>query len=195
MNHKSFLNFLFLLIFKHKNKHIAIFFISIILVFILSSVIFVKTVLKHDALITLDAQSDFVVQKISSGRGVDTLQDWADDFLDIAGVTNTNARVYGKYWYEPNERYFYIIGVDLYEDQIIKNLKKIDKELSLHLKQRDINEVGSVEKAILRLSIYEIKFSTLPKAIIINEAIELAKKLTSNNAPKFINGLLDKVQK
>ena len=80
-------------------------------------------------------------------------------------------------------------------DGAIKNLKKIDKELSLHLKQRDINEVGSVEKAILRLSIYEIKFSTLPKAIIINEAIELAKKLTSNNAPKFINGLLDKVQK
>jgi N utilization substance protein B len=77
----------------------------------------------------------------------------------------------------------------------IENLKKIDKELSLHLKQRDINEVGSVEKAILRLSIYEIKFSTLPKAIIINEAIELAKKLASNNAPKFINGLLDKVQK
>jgi N utilization substance protein B len=80
-------------------------------------------------------------------------------------------------------------------DGAIKNLKKIDKELSLHLKQRDINEVGSVEKAILRLSIYEIKFSTLPKAIIINEAIELAKKLASNNAPKFINGLLDKVQK
>jgi ABC-type lipoprotein release transport system permease subunit len=131
MNHKSFLNFLFLLIFKHKNKHIAIFFISIILVFILSSVIFVKTVLKHDALITLDAQSDFVVQKISSGRGVDTLQDWADDFLDIAGVTNTNARVYGKYWYEPNERYFYIIGVDLYEDQIIKNLKKIVKNIDV----------------------------------------------------------------
>ena len=80
-------------------------------------------------------------------------------------------------------------------DGTIKNLEQIDKELSLHLKQRDINEVGSVEKAILRLSIYEIKFSTLDKAIIINEAIELAKRLASDNAPKFINGLLDKVEK
>ena len=77
----------------------------------------------------------------------------------------------------------------------IKNLKKIDKELSSHLKQRDISEVGSVEKSILRLSIYEIKFSVLDKAIIINEAIELAKRLASDNAPKFINGLLDKVQR
>ena len=75
------------------------------------------------------------------------------------------------------------------------NLLKIDAELSLHLKQRDISEVGKVEKAILRLSIYEIMFTSLDKAIIINEAIELCKRLASDNAPKFINGLLDKVNK
>ncbi len=77
----------------------------------------------------------------------------------------------------------------------IENLEKIDNELSAHLTKRDINEVGSVEKSILRLSIYEILFTTLDKPIIINEAIELAKRLASDNAPKFINGLLDKVTK
>ena len=74
------------------------------------------------------------------------------------------------------------------------NLEKVDEELSNHLKQRDISEVGKVEKAILRLSIYEIIFTKLDKPIVINEAIELAKRLASDNAPKFINGLLDKIQ-
>jgi N utilization substance protein B len=75
----------------------------------------------------------------------------------------------------------------------MENLEAIDTILSEHLQQRDINEVGRVEKAILRLSIYEISFSKLDKAIVINEAIELAKRLASDNAPKFINGLLDSI--
>jgi len=77
----------------------------------------------------------------------------------------------------------------------IDKLNDIDFELSSHLQQRDIDEVGIVEKSILRLSIYEILFTDLDKAIIINEAIELSKRLASDNAPKFINGLLDKVSK
>ena len=80
-------------------------------------------------------------------------------------------------------------------DGTVSNLSVIDKQLSNHLTKRDIDEVGYVEKAILRLSIYEILFTNLDKAIVINEAIELAKKLASDNAPKFINGLLDKVSK
>ena len=77
----------------------------------------------------------------------------------------------------------------------IENLKVVDKEIEEHLKQREINDVGSVEKAILRLSIYEILFSDLDKPIIINEAIELSKRLASDNAPKFINGVLDSIEK
>jgi len=77
----------------------------------------------------------------------------------------------------------------------IDNLVTVDKEISEHLNERSIEEVGSVEKAILRLSIYEILFSTLDKAIIINEAIELSKRLAADNAPKFINGVLDSIQR
>ena len=76
----------------------------------------------------------------------------------------------------------------------IENLTTVDKEISEHLKQREITDVGSVEKAILRLSIYEILFSELDKPIIINEAIELAKRLASDNAPRFINGVLDSIE-
>ena len=77
----------------------------------------------------------------------------------------------------------------------IENLKVVDKEISEHLKQRAIDDVGFVEKAILRLSIYEILFSGLDKPIVINEAIELSKRLASDNAPKFINGVLDSIKK
>jgi len=77
----------------------------------------------------------------------------------------------------------------------IENLKNVDAEISSHLKEREISDVGSVEKAILRLSIYEILYSSLDKPIIINEAIELSKRLASDNAPKFINGVLDSIEK
>ncbi|MFK2824074.1 transcription antitermination factor NusB [Arcobacter sp. YIC-80] len=76
----------------------------------------------------------------------------------------------------------------------VENLEKIDEEIQGHLKQGGISDIGSVEKSILRLAIYEI-FDGLDKAIVINEAIELSKKLASDGAPKFINGLLDKVKK
>jgi len=77
----------------------------------------------------------------------------------------------------------------------IQYLEIVDKEISGHLNKRDIDEVGFVEKAILRLSAYEILFSGLDKAIVINEAIELSKRLASDNAPKFINGVLDSIKK
>ena len=77
----------------------------------------------------------------------------------------------------------------------IQNLESIDKEIISHLTQRTLEDIGSVEKSILRLAVYEILFEDLPKAIVINEAIELSKKLASDGAPKFVNGLLDKVIK
>ena len=76
----------------------------------------------------------------------------------------------------------------------IENLTTVDKEITEHLKQREIGDVGAVEKAILRLSVYEILFSGLDKPIVINEAIELSKRLASDNAPKFINGVLDSIE-
>ncbi len=78
---------------------------------------------------------------------------------------------------------------------VIDNLKQIDEELISHLKQGTISDIGSVEKSILRLAIYELMFVKLDKGIVINEAIELSKRLASDGAPKFVNGLLDKVNK
>jgi N utilization substance protein B len=78
---------------------------------------------------------------------------------------------------------------------VVSNLETIDKEIISHLDKRGLEDIGSVEKSILRLATCEILFHGLDKPIIINEAIELSKRLAGDNAPKFINGILDKVQK
>jgi len=77
----------------------------------------------------------------------------------------------------------------------IDNLDKIDSEIKKHLKQWDFDELGKIEKAILRLGTYEILIDKNDRAIVINEAIELAKELADEKSHQFINGVLDAVGK
>ncbi|EAJ6380862.1 transcription antitermination factor NusB [Campylobacter coli] len=84
--------------------------------------------------------------------------------------------------------------LSLYEG-IIKNLDDIDKNLNLYLNENEIEKLGHIERAILRLGAYELLFTDTPNAIVINEAIELAKELANDNSPKFINGVLDTLVK
>jgi N utilization substance protein B len=73
------------------------------------------------------------------------------------------------------------------------NIEKIDSLISKHLTDWNINRIGSVEKAILRLGTYEVLYNEVDSAIIINECIELSKKLCTEKSAKFINGVLDAV--
>jgi N utilization substance protein B len=73
----------------------------------------------------------------------------------------------------------------------VENLEMLDREIHKHLKEWDYDAIGKVEKAILRLGAYEILVVGTDKAIIINEAVELAKELADDKSPKFINGVLD----
>ncbi|EAK2658905.1 transcription antitermination factor NusB [Campylobacter coli] len=84
--------------------------------------------------------------------------------------------------------------LSLYEG-IIKNLDDIDKNLNPYLNENEIEKLGHIERAILRLGAYELLFTDTPNAIVINEAIELAKELAKDNSPKFINGVLDTLVK
>lgn len=78
---------------------------------------------------------------------------------------------------------------------IKENLTAIDLAINKHLKEWDLNQIGTVERAILRLGAYEILYSELDNAVVINEAIELAKKLCNETSPKFVNGVLDAICK
>ncbi|AOV97584.1 transcription antitermination factor NusB [Edwardsiella tarda] len=59
---------------------------------------------------------------------------------------------------------------------------------------RQLDELGQVEKAILRVSIYELsKRQDVPYKVAINEGVELAKTFGAEDSHKFVNGVLDKI--
>ncbi|MGI9304843.1 MAG: transcription antitermination factor NusB [Gammaproteobacteria bacterium] len=71
-------------------------------------------------------------------------------------------------------------------------LAEIDQALAAHT-DRGIEEVDPVERALLRSACYELlRRPDVPPNVIINEAVELAKKFGSEQGHKFINGVLDK---
>ncbi len=80
-------------------------------------------------------------------------------------------------------------------DSIISNLALIDEKLQGVMKDWELDRVGSIEKAVLRLGAYEILFENQDKAVVINEAVELGKLFGAENSAKFINGVLDAVAK
>ncbi|WP_294955535.1 transcription antitermination factor NusB [Sulfurovum sp.] len=80
-------------------------------------------------------------------------------------------------------------------DGTIQNLEMLDTEIEKHLSDWDYESIGRVEKAILRLGAYEILVAKTDRAIIINEAVELAKSLADEKSPQFINGVLDAIGK
>ncbi|AQW85330.1 transcription antitermination protein [Campylobacter pinnipediorum subsp. caledonicus] len=80
-------------------------------------------------------------------------------------------------------------------NKILEKKDDIDNVFKQHLKDEDISKVGLVERSIIRLGIFEIKFADTDKAVVINEAIELAKELASDTSPRFVNAILDKVSK
>jgi len=78
---------------------------------------------------------------------------------------------------------------------VLDNLPKIDEEIKAHLKDWDFDRLDHVDKSILRLGTYELLFTDLDRAVIINEAVELAKELGGDQSPKFVNGVLDAIEK
>ena len=80
-------------------------------------------------------------------------------------------------------------------DGVMENLERVDSAIMKHLKDWDFERLGSVERATLRLGAYEILFSELDSAVVINEAIEVAKAFATEQSPKFINGVLDAISK
>jgi len=75
---------------------------------------------------------------------------------------------------------------------ILQNKEEIDASLAGVIENYAPQRVDPVDRAILRLATYELKMSDdIPRAVTINEAIEIAKKFGTNESARFINGVLD----
>lgn len=79
---------------------------------------------------------------------------------------------------------------------VMKNLPDFNARLVRMLENWDLKRVGLVEKNILRLALFELLHRPdIPPVVALNEAVELAKELSGDDAGKFVNGLLDRVLK
>lgn len=76
---------------------------------------------------------------------------------------------------------------------VINNTTDIDKYITKYLSNWTIDRLGLTDQAIIRISVFELIYTTTPNLVCINEAIELSKKYSDDKVVKMINGVLDKI--
>jgi transcription antitermination factor NusB len=72
---------------------------------------------------------------------------------------------------------------------------EIDAKISSLLEEWDISRLGTVERAVLRLGVWELTNTQVPKAVVINEAVDLVKYFSSMKSRSIVNGVLDRLAK
>jgi len=79
---------------------------------------------------------------------------------------------------------------------VLRNLAAIDDRLTPYVENWPMHRMGSVERNVLRLAFYEMLFTPeVPRPVVLNEAIDLAKYFSNADAGRFVNGILDKLNK
>ncbi len=90
-----------------------------------------------------------------------------------------------------------VADIEALVEGVRSDLQKIDDRIQASMQNWNVSRLSSVDRTILRLAVYEMLFHAqrLDVALVINEAIELAKKYSSEEAPRFVNGVLDQAAK
>ncbi len=77
----------------------------------------------------------------------------------------------------------------------IENCAEIDLLIQKYLQNWDFHRVAVVDRNVLRLAIYEMLYrEDIPPVVSINEAVDIAKKYSTDDSGKFVNGILDRVK-
>jgi N utilization substance protein B len=76
-----------------------------------------------------------------------------------------------------------------------KNADELDALIVQHAQNWRLERMAIIDRAVLRLAIYELRAGETPPKVILNEAVDLAKKFSSEDAGAFVNGILDAVRK
>ena len=84
-----------------------------------------------------------------------------------------------------------------YMDAVVQGVKdhveELDELIGAHAKGWSLQRIGRVDLSIMRVAVYEMKFTDLPPASAIDEALELTKEYVSPEAVPFVNGVLGSV--
>ncbi len=76
---------------------------------------------------------------------------------------------------------------------VITHFNELDQMCNKYMKNWSIDRIDKTGAAILRIATYELKYTDTPPVVVVNEAIELAKKYSDDDVRKMINAVLDKI--
>lgn len=78
---------------------------------------------------------------------------------------------------------------------VLERRDALDATIQRHVKNWSLHRIAAVDRNILRLAIYEIQHRLdVPPVVSIDEAVEIAKKFSTDDSGKFVNGILDQVK-
>jgi len=80
-------------------------------------------------------------------------------------------------------------------ESAVKDVAGIDELLTKHAENWRLDRMAAIDRAILRLAIAELRGGDTPPKVVINEAVELAKKYSTEDSAGFVNGILDAIHK
>lgn len=114
--------------------------------------------------------------------------------VDLAGADPLDAL--SNAWKDeekhPDEQVFQFS--ELIVQGVSEHLAQVDDLIEKHSHHWRIERMSRVDRNVLRLAVYELRFcSDVPRKVVLNEAIELAKRYGSEESGAFVNGVLDKI--
>jgi transcription antitermination protein NusB len=77
----------------------------------------------------------------------------------------------------------------------IQHLSEVDERISRHAEHWRLERMPAVDRNILRLAVFEMTYGGTPAPVVIDEALELARKFSSEESVQFVNGVLDAVHR
>lgn len=78
---------------------------------------------------------------------------------------------------------------------VLNNLTEIDAIIEPLLENWDMYRLGTVERSVIRMGIWELKYSDVPAPVVINEAVDLTNWFSTPKSRTIVNGVLDKFSK
>ena len=77
---------------------------------------------------------------------------------------------------------------------VVEHGGRIDALIETYAQDWPLDRMPAVDRALLRVSVYELLYvDDVPDTVVINEAVELAKRLSTDDSPAFVNGLLARI--
>ena len=127
-------------------------------------------------------------------------REWAVQMLTAADLNPTDdvGKMMSVFWEEMVENLPSVEMRDFTEERVVGvlgSLREIDGILGPLLENWDLYRLGTVERAVLRMGVWELKNTDVPKPVVINEAVDLVNWFSSPKSRTIVNGVLDRLAK